>query len=277
VRQCTDHVIIAGGEQIGTDTANQLLELEVDFIMISPLRVPYESKNGEKTPFITGDPQHEALLRAAGIKEARILIAASSDFSENFGVIKAANALHPGIPVVTRIGTVEEAAQLKKIKGLNLYDFVQPKFEAALEMVRQIFLQQGKPLTEVQSYMERIREDRYESLYQSLGTERISGGYQAISGMIRMMWVQIQPGSELAKKTIAENTIRSRTGASIVGVKHEQMALVSNPDPQYVLRENDMIAIIGTDDQCQALERLCGPVEQASGAKNAPEMPQVLV
>ena len=259
VRQCSDHVVIAGGEKIGLYIAEQLEEEQVPYIIISSMRVEVPVREGELSPLIIGDPQQESMLKAAGIERARILLAAANDFSDNIAVIRAANRLRPGINVVTRVGTEEDARKLRNIPGLNLYDFVQPKFEAALEMVRQVFLLESKPMTEVQNYMERIRDTHYRPLYKELGLDRMPGGYHTFAGIIRMMWADIESGSGLAGVSIAESQIRSRTGASVVGVKRGSLALVTNPRPQFVLNAGDTVAVIGTDEQCTAFRKLCGP------------------
>ncbi|RXT04901.1 cation:proton antiporter regulatory subunit [Ammoniphilus sp. CFH 90114] len=69
-------------------------------------------------------------------------------------------------------------------------------------------------------------------------------------------WVDVSPASPLVQKTIAESQIRTKTGASIIGiVKGEDVIPV--PDIHVVIHAGDTLMTVGKRDQMSALEALC--------------------
>ncbi len=56
--------------------------------------------------------------------------------------------------------------------------------------------------------------------------------------------VDIPASSSLVNQSIKEAAIRTRTGASIVGILHGS-ELISNPKADYTFREADLVAVIG--------------------------------
>jgi CPA2 family monovalent cation:H+ antiporter-2 len=67
--------------------------------------------------------------------------------------------------------------------------------------------------------------------------------------------VQVLPGSPLAEKLIRELELRSRTGASIVGIERNGENLV-NPGPDEELRAGDKLLLLGSRDQLAQVAEL---------------------
>lgn len=67
--------------------------------------------------------------------------------------------------------------------------------------------------------------------------------------------VQVLPGSPLAEKLIRELELRSRTGASIVGIERNGENLV-NPGPDEELRVGDKLLLLGSRDQLAQVAEL---------------------
>jgi CPA2 family monovalent cation:H+ antiporter-2 len=61
-----------------------------------------------------------------------------------------------------------------------------------------------------------------------------------------LQWIRLDQESPIAHRSIRENEIRKRTGASVVGVVRDKH-LTPNPDADFVLLPNDLVAIIGSE------------------------------
>jgi Trk K+ transport system NAD-binding subunit len=61
-----------------------------------------------------------------------------------------------------------------------------------------------------------------------------------------LQWIRLAPESPIVYRSIGENEIRKKTGGSVVGVVGEGQ-LRPNPDAEFVLMPNDLIAIIGSE------------------------------
>ena len=60
-----------------------------------------------------------------------------------------------------------------------------------------------------------------------------------------LQWVELNADNPLIEKSIAEAEIRKVTGVSVVGVLRDG-ELETNPEPSFRLKENDLVAIIGS-------------------------------
>ncbi len=63
------------------------------------------------------------------------------------------------------------------------------------------------------------------------------------------------PGTEASGKMIAELRLRTRTGASVVGIERRGTSIV-NPGPDEELDTGDQILLIGSEDQLNAAREL---------------------
>ena len=70
-----------------------------------------------------------------------------------------------------------------------------------------------------------------------------------------MAQMRVGRGSPLAGRSIAESRVRSRTGASIVGVLRGQ-ELILNPKPELVIEAGDVLLMLGRKEQLAKAERL---------------------
>ena len=78
-----------------------------------------------------------------------------------------------------------------------------------------------------------------------------------IKNMLEISWVTISPESPLANQSIGEAAVRSRTGASIVGIIHGK-EFYSNPQVDYTLQSGDLVAVVGNADERHAFNTLAG-------------------
>jgi len=69
---------------------------------------------------------------------------------------------------------------------------------------------------------------------------------QMVINPFDLQWIRLAPESPIVCRSIGESEIRKRTEASVVGVVREGQ-LRPNPDAEFVLIPNDLIAIIGSE------------------------------
>ncbi len=273
VPELSDHVLIAGGENIGRSIAHLMKALNLPYLLIEPTYGAYRKAAAEKLNCLFGDPQQPVILESAGIERARILLAASSAFAENREVIQQSAKLHPGLPVITRADSTEEAELLREYK---VFEIIQPKFEAGLEMTRQALLQLKVSALEIQNFMDNVRFAHYKPLRDGMPEDAVAKSLRSFSGLVELNWIKLPEHCSIAGRSIAESQIRSITGVSVVCIMRQGNPILSNPTPDFVLNEGDIVALIGTRDQCENFERLCGAemadtpagaehVEQAAG------------
>ena len=97
-----------------------------------------------------------------------------------------------------------------------------------------------------------------------LGTILLGADYQPVADdrvelllkNIRIEWLNISPGSELANKKIIDSRIRSKTGSTIIGIQRGEK-MIGSPDVEEVILPGDVLMVIGNREQTKKLESLC--------------------
>jgi TrkA domain protein len=63
-------------------------------------------------------------------------------------------------------------------------------------------------------------------------------------------WISLEKGSSLVNKSIKESEIRKKTGVSIVAIIQGDLT-ITNPSPDEILREGDIIVLVGNKQQIE--------------------------
>jgi len=246
------HVIIAGGGRVGFQIAQILQRLDIRFIIIELDHRRFEQARGAGMSMVYGDASQEIVLEASGIKDATLLILTLPDLVTTRSTIVNAKRLNGRLAIVARTSGPDFFSEMK---DLGVSEVVLPEFEASLEMTRQSLLHLSVPPTEVQRHTDTLRQELYAALFNSNDGYRVLSQLRGAEQQFDLQWFRLSPGSPMVNRSIGESEIRKTTGASIVGVVRDGR-LKPNPDANFVLLPEDLIAIIGSDGNREAFCRM---------------------
>ncbi len=246
------HVVIAGGGQVGFQIARILQRLNMPFIVIELDHRRFDQAKAAGMSVIFGDASQEIVLEAAGIRDATLLILTLPDLVATRSTIVQSKRLNGHLDIVARASGPD---YFDVLKGLGVSSAVLPEFEASLEMTRQSLLHLRVPPTEVQRHTESIRQELYAVLFNSNDSYHTLSQLRGAEQQFDLQWIRLSPDSRIAHQTIGKSEIRKRTGASVVGVVREEL-LKPNPDADFVLEPEDLVAIIGDDGNRERFLRL---------------------
>lgn len=253
------HIIVAGGENMGRSIAKLMKGLKLPYILIEPVYSEYEKAVRNNVHCLFGEPHQQVILESAGVTRAKLLLAASSAFPDNYAVIRQAQKMNPALQIVARSNNAEELEMLRKCE--NVFEIIQPKFEAGLEMTRQALLCLNVSALDIQNYMDNVRFSHYQALNEGISGNSLAKSMRSFAGLVELSWVKL-PGEcscGVAGRSIADSRIRSKTGVSIVCImRDEGKEIYTNPSPDFVLQKDDVLALIGTREQCEKFETICG-------------------
>jgi voltage-gated potassium channel len=105
-----DHIILIGKGAIASNTAGELKQRRVHFVQIVPTRLDSATPDHQ---VIEGDATSEEILEKAGIKHARMVIAAREDDSENAFIVLAIKEMNPRVPV---LAVASSPVSLRRLK-----------------------------------------------------------------------------------------------------------------------------------------------------------------
>jgi CPA2 family monovalent cation:H+ antiporter-2 len=145
---------------------------------------------------------------------------------------------------------------------------VQPEFEASLEMTRQALLHLNIPTAEIQKYTDTVRRDLYAPLYETHPKYERLAQLQSATRLLDFDWVNLPANSALVGQTIGQSMIRSRTGASVVGVLRDGR-LEANTGTDFTFAAEDRVAVMGSAEEIAAFKGMAVKNSNADDADGA--------
>jgi len=267
-----DHIVIAGYGRVGEFVASILKKLELKFAIIE---LDYRRVNlatSENMPVIYGDATHHTVMEAAHVDQCRMLIVLLPDFVSADTLISTVRRSHPDLTIVARSeGTVQMGAL--KLHGAN--EVVQPEMEAGLEIARQALMKLRIPARDIARFSDDCRQELYATLDKDhlTASKSLEDLVKSASHLLDLAWVTPKVDSPIMGKSLMELDLRRTSEISVVGyVRNGE--LNSSPGPDYVIQENDQIAIIGDPEKVHEFERvICeeGDVNRRSQLLALPE------
>lgn len=152
-----DHIVICGYGRVGGWVGRALQEIKASFIIVDSSLDVVASLKKRGLPVIYGDPSELEVLEAAGIKNARAVVVAIPDRISQEILIGHVQTVAPGVKIISRVHLDEDWERLKILKVDKI---VQPEFEAAVAIVRSIFISMGKSKEEIGERLKSLRISR---------------------------------------------------------------------------------------------------------------------
>lgn len=238
-----NHVIIAGGGRVGQHVAQVLTQLDVPFVIAE---INHQRMTECKTalyPVIYGDMTQPVVLDAAEVARARLLLITPPSIVVSTSIVQHVKRINPKLQIVARADGVE---QTRALYDNGVYMVVLPEMEAGLEIARQALLSLQIPATVIQEYTDAVRHELYAPLHSASGWDyHLASQLNSAKNLLEISWVHLAQDSPLNGKTLQEAAIRTRTGATLVGVIRGGI-FRPNPSPEYTFAGEDIVAIVGS-------------------------------
>jgi voltage-gated potassium channel len=226
IADMSGHVIVCGWGRVGRAVADDLQVAGRDVVVID---VDRERAAGIPFPTVVADATLDDTLRAAGITRAGALIAALSGDAENLFVTLSGRAMNPSLFIVARARQEDSVAKLTQA-GANRV--VNPQELGAARMAS--FVVQPH----VAEFVDVVMHER--------------------SLEFRMQELRIQPGSQLAGRSLRSADLRRQANILVLALRRADGSFVNNPDPDLVLEPGQVIIALGARTDLRRLEEAYG-------------------
>ena len=253
----TDHVVIAGGGRVGQHIARILTELSVPCVLVELNHQRMLECKAANFPVIFGDMSQPTAIEASHVVSARLLLITTPSVVVSQAIVRQAHRLNPDLHIVAR---AEGVAQTRKLYENGVYMVVLPEMEAGLEIARQALLHLEIPVPVIQQYTDEIRQQMYAPMYSQQNYQLLTR-LNTIKNLLEISWAEIGPKSPLIGASIKGAAVRTKTGASLVGVMHEK-EFHSNPKAEYCFAEGDLIAVVGNKQERLAFKKMAEPYDK---------------
>jgi CPA2 family monovalent cation:H+ antiporter-2 len=249
-----DHVVIAGGGRVGQHIAHVLTQLNLPFVIIELNHQRMTECKNAGYPVIFGDMSQDIVLDVSKVETARLLLITIPSVVTSQAIVKQAHFINPALHIIARAEGVDQSQALYES---GVYMAVLPEMEAGLEIARQALIHLEIPEAVIQEYTDAVRRKLYAPIYQSNHDHQIIAKLDNIKNMLEISWITITQESPLTGRSVKEAQVRTRTGASVVGVIHNG-AFHSNPKADYSFQEGDLVAVVGNQKERNNFKKLAG-------------------
>jgi voltage-gated potassium channel len=231
ISRCAGHVIVCGFGRNGSKAYHELLASGVQVVIVEQdetlLKAETESRKSSVL-VVFGDATNDDTLRAAGVDRAQALITALPKDADNVFVSLTARELNPNIRIIARASAKTSERKLMRA-GAN--SVVMPDEIGGSHMANLVI---------------RPEVIRFLDMLSGMGPNKLR--------LEELRSEDLKP--EWEKRSIQELDIFSRTGATVIGLKHRNDKLEISPSPNIVPTSGDVLLVLGTDEQVYNLIRL---------------------
>ena len=230
IKQLKNHYIICGYGRIGKVLYQQLATKFSDIVVIEHDTQLIEELDEEGILYIPGTATDEKILIDAGIRNAKVLVAALGADPDNVFLVLAAKHLNPKISIVARACNKSS----KKILMSAGADRVESPYDIGAVRMAQSIL---RPT--VVSFLDHA--------------------FARNTKEIQMEELSVSESSKYNKVILQHSGIRQDFNLIIIGIKTKDGKMNFNPSSSTCLNADDTIIAIGPKDSLVAFERALNP------------------
>lgn len=249
------HVVVVGYGRVGEHIVSVLQRLKVPHLVVEQDAARSAAFQQQGVPTLFGDAANSELLTHAHLDQARALVVTVADEAAAELIVTAGHDLAPALPIVARAAT---NAGLQRLAHHGAQAVIHPELEGGLEVVRHTLLALDYPMTQVQQYIDAVRQDAYSTAVTDPQKLRMLDQLLATTRGMELSWQAIGDGSPLIGRTLAAVNLRAQTGASVVTLVRNRQVL-PNPNPNLTFAAGDLVGLLGDAQQVAAAAQTLNP------------------
>lgn len=220
ISKLSGHVIVCGWGRVGRGVWATLRDRDVTVVVIESDPDRAEAAAASGALVIRGDATHNDVIELAGVENAAALIACVADDSDNLVIALSVKSITTDVRVICRATEMESERKLR-LAGADAV--VAPQVVGA----------------------ERLAMMALQPELAQIFDVVINGN--AVE--FRVEELDVDPGCEIANKSIRESGIRQSTGAQILAIEGERETVIVNPPPDHILVPGERLVVVGTKEQ----------------------------
>jgi len=230
IERLSGHVVICGNGRVGTAAAEHLLSVGYQVVVVD--KDPHRMADLDpRLLHLVGDVTHDDVLRSSGIERARAAVLALDTDADTVYVTLSARAMVPDLVIIAR---ARHRSSKEKMVLAGATRAVNPQAIGGRRMA--VFALQPQ----VGEFLDVVMHD-----------ENLD---------FRLEDVRVEPGSELAGRTLADLSLRERTGVLVLALRRKGASEFEPGPPEDVpLPSGCLLIALGTQAQLDALSALATP------------------
>lgn len=234
IADMSQHVIVCGHGRVGRAIAGYLAAGDDDFVVVDEDAARLA---GAQYPTVVGDATDDQVLRMAGIERARALVAATSTDTTNVYLTLSGRSLRPDLFIIGRARVVDSEAKLLRAGADRV---INPQAIGGARVAAMLMQPHVSEFLDVITHGADVE--------------------------FRLSEIRVQPGSALSGRTLRELRLRERTGTLVLAIRDAAGEFKTNPGPDSVITEGEVLIVIGTVAELAGLLALSDVAGTPDGA-----------
>lgn len=151
----SNHIIICGYGRVGGWVGKALSDQNIEYVVVDldPKIIQTCLEKGIKA--INGDPIEKEVLKLAGVELAKSVVIAIPDRMSQESIVAHVQTISPNTKIISRVHLDED---FEKLKNLRVDKLVQPEFEAATSIIKNILVSMGKDKESINKSIKSLRQ-----------------------------------------------------------------------------------------------------------------------
>jgi len=257
IKGLRNHIIIIGYGLNGRNLTKAAISAKIPYVIIetNPETVRTEKKEGRN--ILYGDATHVPVLEHAGIKDARVVVVAISDYVATRQITRQIKELNSSLHLIVRTRFVSEIDPLRE---LGADEVIPEEYETAVEIFIRVLHHYLVPQQDIDRFMTEIRADGYQMLRSQPRSLVSICDMRGCLSDSEMKVIQLEENSPFAGKTIADIGMRKNYGVTILAVRRED-EMNPNPSADTLLQAEDVLILFGTAENMSKCMEMCRSVD----------------
>jgi voltage-gated potassium channel len=228
IARMAGHVVVCGWGRVGREVSRFLANAGREVVVIDR---DAERLEDVPHPKVHGDVTDDETLFNAGLERAATLVAALDADADNLFVTVASRSVQPDLQIIARARSESSVAKLRRAGADRV---VNPQRIGGDRMAA--FVTQPH----VVDFIDVVMHD---------------GSLE-----FRLEEFAVSRSSPLSGQTLRSAQLRDRTGALVLAIRRPDHTFITNPSPEVVIEQGDVLIGIGTAEQLRALARVTARV-----------------
>ncbi len=221
-----NHFIVCGLGRVGRSVCEALQEDGSDFVLVEAEAGVAELASERGWTYLQGDATDERVLAQVGIERAAGLMSCVKSDADNLMIIMTARGMSEKLKISAR---VSDDRNLEKFRRAGA-DFIYSPFALV-----------GRRIAR--------------ALTRPMVTELLDLALDQANYDLTISEYPIPDSSDLVGQTLAESAFRARFGAVVLSLIRADRSIVHNPPAETRLGAKDILVVLGTPAQLQALRQ----------------------
>lgn len=258
-RSLSDHVIVAGYGLIGRNLARVLREISINFLVLELNGERIKQALTEKMNVLYGDVTNRDILLRAGIKQAKMIVFAVSDYVASMQGVQLARQINPAIYILVR---TRLASQVEEFNAAGANQVIPEEFETSIEIFSRVLKEYHIPNNIIEQQIELTRLEGY-GMFRgiSLSMDSLKKFSTFLAASLTESF-HILENSWAKGKTLQDLQLQPRTGSRLIAVVRGN-EVHANPNDNFAFTVGDVLILFGRHAQLDQTANLLknGPTQ----------------